>query len=1185
MLSFIKAPRTWKPRKWFFQVHLYAGLIVGLLALIIGLSGAMLVYAPEFESAPNWAAAAVANPMPLDELARDVSGRYPGFRLEDIRFNPAGDATQLHLKLPDPARKNPAAHMRSGEDLHISVNPETAAVLKTVDRNAGLWGFLRNLHHDLLAGRTGRIVNGIGALAMFALCATGIVIWWPGVKLWKQRVAIQSGTNWKRFNWDLHNAAGFWLAAGLAFFSFTGFQHAFPQVAKGALRWITNSPERPVKPRRAPSRESVDLAVIAANAKSAVPDGKIAHIKLPKKSDDPFEVRMKTAFDGRHDGNNKVFLDRATGEVVLVDRFDRLSIAIRAIEWLEPLHNARFMTLNEASILARLPWIAMGLAPGLLFVTGFLMWWNRVASKKWAALACGSRRDQRGRQVARAAGIAALILLGAWRLPGQQSVISGRVADPAGAAIADAKVTLRTSPERSSRTQSDGRFEFLNTAPGGYPVSVEAPGFARWDGHLRSGAPEEIRLGIAPAVESITVNGGTLEQQRLEDPIIATSIGREDIASRNNRRLSDVVARMPGIFLTGPPGGEKDVRVRGLDKEYSRTQVDGVVIPDGGEKRELQLNRIPSSVVQTVRVIRNPTAEYESDGLAGRVDVETRPAPEGFHVDGRLGYGARGVTTNGLTQGHLSAGARLNRRVGFMAGYNFLNDNLPIDRAKLLANRNSELEDERQRQRSGNFFGDVGVYTERFGDFHFKPVLLGFVTGMSKLKTSVNPAGTLLSRATEAEAKSQQTRGLTTGHQFARSWGLVVDTQAGYFRSTEDKDKIAQAFKVAGGVYTPDKQTPEVESKADRTWNFSSAAALPFHLGVWNELKFGTAFRLRDRFRDKSKFDVDLAGNRKDTSTPKDRYRLAEDYQAYFVQDRFRLTDGLSIMPGVRVERVTLSAGNPSAQAAPRVFLDVNPSAHLLYRLRSKVSLRAAVSRGLARPKFDELSPFETVTSTKIVTGNPDLEPARAWNYDLGADYATSRVSISVNAFRKTIRGVIEEVDTLTKRGTVNIYQVQNVGNGWLRGIEIEQRLRMPARAPGWAKAFSLWSNQTFLRSGLLANNGFYRPFKEQPNWIANVGLDFNNDERTGTSVSMISNFTSRRFDYKTSGDVTGKGGSANFDMAVYQRVRGNWRVFGELNNLTNRDRSEDEMFLNGTANRRVERYGRTALFGIAFGF
>jgi outer membrane receptor protein involved in Fe transport/uncharacterized iron-regulated membrane protein len=1189
LFSFVRHPRAWKPRKWFFWLHLYAGLAVGLLALVIGLSGAALVYSPELEVGPRWASAPAAHPLPPDDLARVVMRKYAGFRLEDIRFNSFGDVTQVHVKkaeqIEGQEKKRARERKEPGTDLHLVVDPETGVVLNAADRNTGIWSFLRHLHHDLLAGKNGRIVNGIGALALFLLCATGLVIWWPGPRLWKERLGVKRGTSWKRLNWDLHSSGGFWLALGLAFFSFTGFQYAFPEITKAALRSLTGSPERPKKPHvRTASGDLAALALVARRAQEAVPEGKVAQIKLPKKAGEPFEVRIKTAFDGHHEGNNKVFLHPVTADVILVDRFDRLSVAGKAIALLEPLHNARFMTLNEASLIARLPWLLIGLAPGFLFVTGFLMWWNRVVSKKWNALQL--RKPQTSARVwARAAVLLLLFLLAGWQLSAQETVVLGRVVDASGAAVEGARVTLRSSPERTVRSQADGRFEFLNTAPGAHSANVEAAGFSIWHGTLRAGTAQEVQLEVAAAVESITVNAGTLEQERLEEIVINTSIGRADIASRNNRRLSDVVARLPGVFLTGPPGGEKDVRIRGLDKEYSRTQIDGIVIPDGGEKRELQLNRIPSSVVQTVRIIRNPTAEFESDGLGGRVDVQTRPIPEGFHLDGRFGRGARRTLTNDLTQGQLSAGSRLGRRFGFTAGYNFIDDNLPINRAKHLSNRNTELEDERQHQRSSNFFGDLGVYTQRFGDFHVKPVVLGFVTNMDKLRTSVSPASTLLGRSTEAEFKSQQTRGLSLTHQVARASGLVWDTQAGYFRSTEDKDKIAQAFKVAAGAYTPDKQTPEIETKADRTWNASSSAAVPFHFGVWNEMKFGAAFRWRDRFRNKSKFDIDLVGNKKDASTPKDRYNLTEDYLAFFVQDRLRFSERFSLMPGVRVERVVLQSGTPLARADQRVFVDVNPSAHLVYRLRKDVSVHAGASRGLARPKFDELSPFETVASTKITVGNPDLNPTRAWSYDAGVDYAVSRMSLSANAFRKTIRGVIEEVDTLLNRGTVDIYQVQNVGNGWIQGVELEQRLRMPAAVPNWAKAFSLWSNQTFIRSRLLANNGFYRPFKEQPNWIANVGLDFNNDEGSGTSVSVISNFTARRYDYKTSGDVTGKSGGTNFDTAIYQRLRGNWRLFAELNNLTNRDRTEDEMFVNGTVNRRAERYGRTALFGIAFGF
>ncbi len=492
--------------------------------------------------------------------------------------------------------------------------------------------------------------------------------------------------------------------------------------------------------------------------------------------------------------------------------------------------------------------------------------------------------------------------------------------DPSGAAVEGARVTLRTDPERHTRTGGDGWFEFPNAALGSHPATVEAAGFAAWRGALRPGAPAEIRLELAPAVESITVNAGTLDEERLDDPLPASGIGRMDIASRNNRRLSDVVARLPGVFLTGPPGGEKDVRVRGLDKEFSRTQVDGVAIPDGGEKRELQLNRIPSSVVETVRIVRNPTAEFESDGLAGRVEVRTRPVPDEFHLDARAGYGARAAARNRLAQGQLTAGARPGRRWGFLAGYNLLDDHLPIGRRKLLASRTAELEDERQHQRSGNFFGNLGVEAGRLGGFHWKPVVMGFETGMDKLKTSVNPSGTLLSRSTETEAKSQRTRGISLNHQLARPWGLVWDTQVAYYRSAEEKDKLTQNYKVAAGAYTPDKRTPEIETKADRTWNFATSAALPLRWGVWHQLKVGHAFRLRDRFRDKSKFEIDPAGNRKDATTDKDRYALSEDYHAWFAQDRMRLTERLSLLPGVRVERVVLNARSRSVAAAPRVF-------------------------------------------------------------------------------------------------------------------------------------------------------------------------------------------------------------------------------------------------------------------------
>jgi uncharacterized iron-regulated membrane protein/outer membrane receptor for ferrienterochelin and colicin len=1179
------SPRTSRTRRFLFQLHLWAGLGTGLLALVAGISGAALVYAPELELAPQWSSAAASRSLPFSELSRRALAAYPGYRLQDVRFDDHGNATQMHLQKVQGPEKGGAT--RPADDLRLVIDPATGVIVKAVNRHAGFWHFLRQLHHNLLGGKTGRIVNGVGALLLLSLCLTGLAIWWPGPKLWKKRLSVQRGTGWKRFNWDLHNAAGFWVSAALAFFAFTGAYFAFPETYKAGIRLVTGAeppPRKPVARKEAPADQRRPVEAILAGASAQVPDGQIRQVKFPKKPDEPMEVRIKTPFDWRDDGNNKVFVDSRTGEILRVERFDRMALGNKLIAAMEPLHMARFMTPGWPSVAVRLFWVVAGLAPGLLFLTGFLMWWNRVAGKRARQL-LPARTFAPGRAVRAASLVALGLILAAFAARAQEiPSLSGTVADTTGAAIEGARVVLQTSPERSVRSGADGRFVFPRVPPGAYVVQIEAQGFEPLVSEIRAGAgAATFTLQPARFVQEIVVNAGTYDQIKLDDPVPQAGLTRADIATRNNRRLSDVVARMPGVFMSGPPGGDKDVRLRGLDKEFTRTQVDGVMIPDGGEKRELQLNRIPSSTVESVRIIRNPTAEFESDGLAGRVEVQTRPIPERFHLDGRAGYGARrNSLANDIAQGQLSGGRRFGK-FGFFGTFDYLNDILPINRERTLVNRDREIEGENQRQRSPNFFGNFGAYSERFGDIHVRPVYMNFDTSASKFKETRNAAGVRTRRESESEEKNQRTLGLTLNHRLARASGFILDTQGGWFGTGEEKDKNKQTFRVApDGSYTPDRVTLEPEIKQDKTWVAQSAATMPFRALFWHETKFGGSLRLRNRFRDKSRFEILPSGLVRNTSEGKDRYRLAEDYWAGFVQDRLRLTDRLSLTPGVRVERVDLRTAAGAVSAAPRVFVDINSSAHLLYRVTDRLSVRAAASRGLNRPKFDELSPFENVSSTKIVIGNPDLNPARAWSYDAGWDYATRLVTVSVNGFRKTIRGVIEEVDTGVERDLRRVFQVLNVGNGWTRGLEFEQRFRMPSTLPPWLRRFSFWANQTVLSSNLREYGGRERPFKEQPRWLANFGGDYN-DEKYGTSLSVMSNLVARRFDYKRSGDIGSVAGTTSIDVALYQKIYGRWRLFFEGNNLTNRDRIQDEMFLNGTTTRRRETFGRTALMGVQF--
>lgn len=85
------------------------------------------------------------------------------------------------------------------------------------------------LHTNLLAGATGRAVNGIGATCLTFLCLTGAFIWWPGVRNWRRSLTVSWGSHFARIQWDLHSALGFWCFLFVLVWGVSGIYFAFPQ--------------------------------------------------------------------------------------------------------------------------------------------------------------------------------------------------------------------------------------------------------------------------------------------------------------------------------------------------------------------------------------------------------------------------------------------------------------------------------------------------------------------------------------------------------------------------------------------------------------------------------------------------------------------------------------------------------------------------------------------------------------------------------------------------------------------------------------------------------------------------------------------------------------------------------------------------------------------------------------------
>ncbi len=225
----IRQPQTTLLRKAIFQVHLWSGIGAGLYVLFISVTGSVLVWRNEL------AAAATPDPIILtgsgarltDEQLKEVATRaYPGYSAVVNRARNADQAVEISLERSTDRRAR-LFDPYTGHDLGDAVPMGLRAIRVLLD-----------LHNDLLAGRTGRKINGFGALMLVALSFTGIVVWWPGLKTWRRSLTVHRHVGWRRLNWDLHSMIGFWSLGFIAMFGLSGAYLGNPGPFQDLADWL-----------------------------------------------------------------------------------------------------------------------------------------------------------------------------------------------------------------------------------------------------------------------------------------------------------------------------------------------------------------------------------------------------------------------------------------------------------------------------------------------------------------------------------------------------------------------------------------------------------------------------------------------------------------------------------------------------------------------------------------------------------------------------------------------------------------------------------------------------------------------------------------------------------------------------------------------------------------------------------
>jgi outer membrane receptor for ferrienterochelin and colicin len=628
----------------------------------------------------------------------------------------------------------------------------------------------------------------------------------------------------------------------------------------------------------------------------------------------------------------------------------------------------------------------------------------------------------------------------------------------------------------------------------------------------------------------------TPEEQRLKKTAPEVSIKAETFEKQaGGPIIKDVIKRMPGVYTVGAPGENKDVRLRGLDKEYSRVQFDGVQLPDGGEKRELNIDRLPSAMVGDVKIIRSPQAEYEADGIAGRVHIEARDIPTQDELTVTVAGGQQD-NENGH-QGSISGSKQISEQFAIQGVLSTIKD--PLSKAKQKIAKDGSLketETELKPVEHTSMMLDAAIYYDS-GRFNIKPLYLKDDESKDKLKAKYKD-GVIKEFEAETESKVKETFGLGIENKHYFTEQTKLDSNIGFYRTTEEKDKLKRKLN-ASSLEDTKKQETEDESKQDQFWQADIKLSHQWNSGFDNELKVGTLLRSREREREKNKYKA----GKPQKGDAKDNYKLSEDYYALFLQNEMHLTDAFSLLPGVRVERVDLTSQDGLGNSDSNSQTDFLPSLSANYRITETLAWHGAVAQTLNRPKFDDLSPYaQDKGDGTIVVGNPDLKAAKANTFDTGFNYVTEPLFLGVNVFYRQIDGVIEQIDTGELIDGNRVLRVEDAGDGYVRGVELEQRF-------SW-QSLTLTTNQTFIDSELKMHDGSKTPFKEQPKFIGNVIVDWSLTEDTLVSLAY-------RYTGKTEQSEQFKGLAAEnyLDLKINHQLAPKWSVFASATNLTNEQR------------------------------
>ena len=570
-------------------------------------------------------------------------------------------------------------------------------------------------------------------------------------------------------------------------------------------------------------------------------------------------------------------------------------------------------------------------------------------------------------------------------------------------------------------------------------------------------------------LEEIVITGRIGYRNRTETVAPELTYGQEFFQKFEPTSVGDSLKRVPGVSF-GSDIGEYDApALRGLGAGFTQVLVNGRPIPGAGNDRSVLVDRIPAEIIDRIEIIRSPTADLDSQGIGGSINIILKDGaslPPGvitraavlYYPDDNTFKGAGAFSWSGRNQAETVAysltvdaqqryNPKLTREEVFNDDVDGFEDSTtgkdlfrPFDRdGSIAAERTEELDTRRSFDLSFN--GDLtfvlGEQSKlRFDAFLIRTRRTDTEQTISLERPEDDEEEPIFDEGWEIDALEvgkepfrQLNYGLSSLYESKFGEGMSVEAQMRFSQFNEESESSTYELDDDGidldtlEAEDLSRDIPneliELEALDIRDSELSGDVAFKKEWDAWS-IKVGTAGKLKKR-RFGQTIGADL-NDEEEASLVDSLFHYKENRLDGFVLAEFKLGGGVKAQTGVRAEhtktnqKIRPDLTDPDEDRASSTEFHLNPSAHTQVPFGGGgPQFRASIARTVRRPNVDQVVPFQLVDSPEdndITVGNPDLKFETAWGFDAGLEQRLQGGVVGLNFFYRKVRDLISMVNT-----------------------------------------------------------------------------------------------------------------------------------------------------------------------------